>query len=117
MVWLSTMANPLYRKTLGDILLQNVNIGPAIAFYAIYPLGLIIFVVLPALNRSSFNSAIVDGALFGFFTYATYDLTNQVTLRNWTLKLTLIDVAWGSLVASLAAAAAYWAAVKISGMS
>jgi uncharacterized membrane protein len=117
MVWLSIMAVPLYRTTLGDILLPGVNVAPAIAFYLIYPVGLVIFAVLPALNRSSFISALVHGALFGFFTYATYDLTNQVTLRNWTLRLTLIDVAWGSVVATLAAAGGYWTASKMGGMS
>ncbi len=114
MVWLGTMASRLYRPTLGDIALSSVNLAPAIAFYILYPIGLLIFAILPALKSGSVNVALFYGALFGFFTYATYDLTNQATLRNWTLRLTLIDVAWGSALAAAAAATGYWIAIKFS---
>ena len=107
MVWLSTMASRLYRPTLGDIALDGVNLPPAFAFYILYPVGLVIFAILPAVKGESIFMALLYGALFGFFTYATYDLTNQATLRNWTLQLTLIDVAWGSALAAAAAAAGY----------
>jgi uncharacterized membrane protein len=60
-------------------------------------------------------TAVVYGALFGFFTYATYDLTNHATLRNWTLQLTLIDIAWGSILGAMASAAGFWAAIKLTG--
>jgi uncharacterized membrane protein len=112
MVWLGAMASRLYRPTLGDIALSNVNLAPATAFYIFYPLGLLIFAVLPALKSGSVSVALLYGALFGFFTYATYDLTNQATLRNWTFRLTLIDVAWGTTLAAASAAAGYWIAGK-----
>jgi uncharacterized membrane protein len=115
MVWLSTMAGRIYRPTLGDIALSGVNLMPAIAFYVLYPVGLVIFVVLPALKGGSIYTAIVHGALFGFFTYATYDLTNQATLRNWTLQLSLIDMAWGTVLAALAGAMAFWVVGRLAG--
>jgi uncharacterized membrane protein len=114
MVWLGTMASRLYRPTLADIALSGVNLAPAVAFYILYPLGLLIFAILPALKAGNSTTTLLYGALFGFFTYATYDLTNQATLRNWTLQLTLIDVAWGSALAATAAMAGRWAADKFS---
>lgn len=113
MAWLSTMGSRLYRPTLGDILLPGVNLAPAIAFYLLYPVGLVIFAALPALKSGVMTNAFVYGALFGFFTYATYDLTNQVTLRNWTLQLTLVDCAWGCVLAAFAAMAGFWVTSKI----
>jgi uncharacterized membrane protein len=113
MAWLGVMSPRLYRPTLGDIALSGVNLPPAIAFYTLYPLGLLIFAILPALKSGNINTALLNGALFGFFTYATYDLTNQATLRNWTLQLTLIDVVWGSILAAAAAIAGYWIASRL----
>jgi len=107
MVWLGIMANKFYRPTFGDIALAGVNLTPAIAFYLLYPAGVVIFAISPALKSGSIASAALYGALFGFFTYATYDLTNQATLRNWTLQLTLVDTAWGTLLAAMAAAGGF----------
>ena len=112
MVWLGKMASRLYRPTLGDIALSGVNLAPAVAFYILYPVGLVVFAVLPALKGGSISMALFYGALFGFFTYATYDLTNQATLRNWTLQLTLIDVLWGAALAATAATSGYLIASK-----
>lgn len=114
MAWLGTMASRLYRPTLGDILLADVNLPPAVAFYLIYPAGLVIFAVLPGLKSESLTQAAFSGALFGFFSYLTYDLTNQATLRNWTLQLTLIDIAWGTLLGGIAATAACWITGKLT---
>jgi len=114
MVWLGTMASRLYRPTLGDIALSGVNLAPAITFYTLYPVGLAIFAILPALKGGNITTVLLYGALFGFFTYATYDLTNQATLRNWTLQLTLIDMAWGSALAATAAACGYWIVSRFS---
>src|SRR5665213_1461969 len=97
MVWLGLMAPRYYRPTLGDIMISGVNPPPAIAFYALYPIGLVVFAISPALKAGSIGSALLYGALFGFFTYATYDLSNQATLRNWTMQLTAIDVAGGTV--------------------
>jgi uncharacterized membrane protein len=115
MIWLGVMANRFYRPSFGDIALAGVNLTPAIVFYLLYPIGLTIFAVSPALKSGTIGSAILYGALFGFFTYATYDLTNQATLRNWTLQLTVVDVAWGTILAALAAAGSFALASKVGG--
>ena len=114
MVWLGLMAPRFYRPILGDSALVGVNLPPAIAFYLLYPVGLVIFAVMPALKAGSPGTAALYGALFGFFTYATYDLTNHATLRNWSTALTLVDTAWGTLLAGCAALAAYWITSKFA---
>ena len=116
MAWLSIMTPRLYRPILRDILISSVNLPPGIIFYLLYPLGLLVFVVSSAFKSGSIETAIVYGALFGFFTYATYDLTNYATLRNWTLQLTLADVAWGTILAAIASAAAFWVVSKLIGV-
>lgn len=113
MVWLGTMAPRFYRPTLGDIAISGVNLPPAILFYAMYPIGLLIFAIQPALKSGSMSTASIYGALFGFFTYATYDLTNQATLRNWTVQLTLIDVAWGTILGAISASISFWLMTKL----
>jgi uncharacterized membrane protein len=117
MAWLATTASRFYRPTLGDIALSGVNLPPAIVFYALYPIGLLIFATIPALKSGSISTAVVSGALFGFFTYATYDLTNHSTLRNWTVQLTLVDVAWGTILAAITSAVTYWMVSKFAGAS
>ena len=112
MVWLATMARRFYRPTLGDIAISGINLPPAIVFYALYPVGLLIFATIPALRNGSISTAVISGAMFGFFTYATYDLTNHATLRNWTLQLTLVDVAWGTILAAITSAVTFWVVSK-----
>jgi uncharacterized membrane protein len=114
MAWLGTMANRLYRPTLGDIMVGSPDLPAAAAFYGIYPIGLVIFAVLPALKSASPLEAALSGALFGFFTYMTYDLTNQATLRNWTLQLSAIDIGWGTLLGAISATAACWITTKLT---
>lgn len=116
MAWLGTMAPRFYRPTLGDIAISGVNLAPAMVFYALYPVGLLIFATSPSLKSGSITTAVVYGALFGFFTYATYDLTNYATLRNWTLHLTLVDVAWGTILAAITSAVTFWAVSKFVGV-
>ena len=113
--WLSLMGPRLYRPTLGDILLANVNVAPAIAFYLTYPIGILVFAVLPALKSESAASALIYGALFGGLAYATYDLTNHATLRNWTLQLTLADMAWGAIASGVAAVVAFYLTRTVGG--
>lgn len=115
MIWLGVMVDRLYRPTLGDVLAGSVNLPAAIAFYLIFPVGLTIFAVMPGLRSGSASTAALYGALFGFFTYATYDLTSQATLRNWTTRLTVIDIAWGVVLGALASTAGYAAASRFGG--
>jgi uncharacterized membrane protein len=101
--WLSTMGPRLYKPALGDLMAEAPRPGPAIAFYALYLAGLAWFAVRPASEGGDWRSALVNGALFGFFAYATYDLTNQATLRNWPMRVTVLDIAWGAFASALAA--------------
>lgn len=107
-VYLGTVGAKMFKETLGDVLAPSFSIAPAVVFYLIYPVGLVIFATAPAFETGRWTTALAYGALFGFFAYATYDLTNWATLRNWTSTLTLVDVAWGTFVSAVAASAAFW---------
>lgn len=102
-VWLSNMSATLYRPALKDMLLDEFRVAPAVLFYAVYVAGLVFLAVRPALASASWRIAPVNGAVFGFCAYATYDLTNQATLRNWSTTLTLADIAWGAALSAVAA--------------
>jgi uncharacterized membrane protein len=117
MLWLGAMVARIYRPALGDILAATVNLPPALVFYLIYPVGLMIFAIVPGLKSGSVATAATYGALFGFFTYATYDLSNFATLRNWTLQVTIVDIAWGTLLGAMAATVASYVAIKVAGTS
>lgn len=114
-IWLTTMTSRLYRPALGEILLDNLRIAPAVVFYFLYPVGLVVFAAMPAVRSGSAGTALAYGALFGLLAYATYDLTNYATLRNWTLQLTVIDLIYGTVVAALTSLAAYHAARWFAG--
>lgn len=107
-VWLSSMANTLYKPVLKDILLPDFRLGPALVFYLLFPLGLAIFGVSAGIRSGNWTDALLYGALFGFFAYATYDLTNQATLKNWETKLTVIDMLWGTFLGGVAGTAGYF---------
>lgn len=106
-VWLSLTGDPLYRHVLGDLLLENFNVVPAALFYLLYGVGIVIFAIAPAFDSPAWTTALVRGALFGVFAYATYDLTNQATLKNWSTVLTIADVTWGAVLTGAAATAGY----------
>jgi uncharacterized membrane protein len=109
MIWLGTMVNRFYRPALGDMLLTGVNLPPAFVFYAVYPLGVMIFAIVPALRDGLIGTAVLNGALFGFFTYATYNLTNYATLRGWPLQVTIADMGWGTALGAIAATGGFLA--------
>jgi uncharacterized membrane protein len=101
-VWLSTMGTRLYRPVMGDMLLDGFRPAPAIVFYLLYIAALVYFVVKPGLAQD-FWPTLINGALLGLACYATYDLTNQATLKNWTTTLTLADLGWGAIVTAFGA--------------
>jgi uncharacterized membrane protein len=113
-VWLSTMAERLYRPQLGDLLAKDFRVAPAIAFYLLYLFGIVYFAALPALKDGGWRRALVNGALLGLVAYGTYDLTNQATLRHWPVLVTALDLIWGSLLTAAAAVAAHSAAKRFS---
>lgn len=116
-LWLGTVARTFYRDQLGDLMLPQPNLVAAVGFYALYIVGVLIFAVLPALASGSWTAALVSGALFGFFAYATYDLTNLATLRNWPIVMTFVDLAWGTALTGVAAAGGFLATRAIVGAS
>lgn len=113
LTWLGWVAKDLYRKHLGGFLSDQVNWTAAFIFYALFIVGIFIFAILPAAEKNSLQHAVIYGALFGFFTYATYDLTNLATLKNWPLPIVFIDIIWGSILTGTVAAAGYWIVKKL----
>jgi uncharacterized membrane protein len=107
-LWLRIVGQGFYRERLGDILADEFRLAPAVAFYLLYLVGVVIFAVQPALAAGSWLTALVYGALFGFFAYATYDLTNMATLRQWSWAVTVVDIAWGTVLTGFSAAVAFW---------
>lgn len=95
LTWLGFIAKDLYRKYLGSFLAENVNWPAALIFYLLYIVGISIFAIYPAVNKDSVFNAILLGGLFGLFAYATYDLTNLATLKDWPLTIVFIDIVWG----------------------
>ncbi len=106
-IWLTQAAALLYQPELGDMLLPEFNLVPAILFYLMYMVGIVVFAVAPALDSQTWTTATWRGALFGLIAYATYDLTNQATLRNWSTTVTIADLIWGTFLTGAAATAGY----------
>lgn len=98
MLWLGVVARNFYRAQIGSLLKADVNWTAAILFYLVFIGGIVFFVLAPALEKSSWRYALFVGAAFGFITYATYDLTNLATMKDWPLLVTVVDLAWGSVL-------------------
>ena len=99
-LWLTVIAKDFYAKHLGFLMTKTPNLWAALSFYLIYVVALIVFVISPALQKDSLWSAILLGALFGLCAYATYDLTNLATIKNWPLLITVIDLIWGTFLSA-----------------
>ncbi len=108
-VWLTLTNATLYRPALHAVLMDGFRPVPAVLFYIIYLVGVIVFAVAPALASGGWSAAARRGAMFGFFAFATYDLTNQATLIVWSTRITLLDLTWGTFVTAAGASAGYWA--------
>ena len=109
LIWLTFVAQTFYRSQLGELRADAVNIPAATAFYLVMVTGIVFFAVLPALKADSLWLAVGFGALLGFLCYATYDLTNLATLRNWPVALTFVDLLWGTLLTAAASAGGFLA--------
>jgi len=107
LLWLGVVARGFYQTALRAFLSPTVNWAAAFTFYCIYVVGIMIFAVLPGLAMGSLAWAAGWSALFGFFTYATYDLTNLATLRHWPLRIVLVDIVWGVVLCSVVASAGF----------
>ena len=107
LVWLGYVAKNFYHRHLAFILSPEVNWWAAIVFYLLYIVGILLFAVVPALEKASFMRALVWGGLYGFFTYATYDLTNMALIKNWPLKIVIVDILWGVVLCAAVAMSSY----------
>ena len=104
-VWLGIVAQPLYQRSIGHLMAEQPGWAAATAFYLVYPLGLMRFAVLPHRHDRAMGPTLSAAALFGFLAYATYNLSNLATLRDWPVGVSLIDIAWGTVVSTASAAA------------
>jgi len=106
-LWLGFVAKGYYQSQVGTLLLEKPNLPVAALFYGLYIVGILTFAVLPALDAGQWGKALLYGALFGFFAYATYDLTNLATLKGWSTGVAVLDLAWGVTVTAISATAGY----------
>ncbi|HOU30710.1 MAG TPA: DUF2177 family protein [Bacteroidales bacterium] len=113
MIWLVLIARNFYKEQIGFIMKPEINWVAAILFYLLFIAGLVVFVISPAVEKRTWIHALGYGALFGLVTYATYDLTNLATLKEWPLKVTIIDLIWGTLLASSVSVVTYFIAIKL----
>lgn len=100
MVWLVLVARKFYQAQIGFLMKPDINWPAAIIFYLLFIAGLVVFVITPAVEKQSWVNALLLGALFGLVTYATYDLTNLATVKDWPLVVTIVDLIWGMVLAA-----------------
>ena len=108
LTWLGWVARGFYRQHLRHLLAKRTNWAAAIVFYLLFVLGLLVFAIVPGLAAGSLSKTLLWGALYGFFTYVTYDLTNMATLKNWPLVLVLVDITWGVVLATSVSSVGFW---------
>jgi uncharacterized membrane protein len=113
MVWLVLVAKRFYQEQIGFLMKPDINWLAAIIFYLLFIAGLVVFVISPAVEKHSWVHALIFGALFGLITYATYDLTNLATLKDWPILVTVVDLIWGSVLAASISLITYLIANKI----
>ena len=112
-IWLSFVAKGFYAKHIGFLMKGDINFVAAAIFYLLFVAGIVVFVLNPSLKEKSWVMALGLGALFGLISYATYDLTNLATIKNWPLVVTIVDLIWGALVSSLVSVTGFFIAKKL----
>jgi uncharacterized membrane protein len=110
LTWIGVVAHQFYQSQIGGLLKPQPNWPAAMVFYALYLVGIIVFAVLPNHTKSTVWPTLIYGAAFGFFCYATYDLTNLAVTKDWPLAITIVDLIWGTVLTGTVAAAGYFAA-------
>ena len=108
-IWLTQIALGMYRRELSALLLDKPNLPIAGLFYLLFVVGIVVLAILPALNGGSWLNALLMGAVLGLVAYGTYDITNLSTLKNWSLTVTIADLAWGSALTAVSATVGYLA--------
>lgn len=112
MVWLGFVAKNFYNEQIGFLMKTKVEWIPALIFYLLFVVGLVVFVISPAIENKIWTQALFFGALFGLITYATYDLTNLATLKDWPLTVTMVDLIWGMAISSSVSVITYFIFMK-----
>lgn len=113
MVWIVVVAKQFYATQIGPLLKKDINRTAAVIFYLLFILGMVMFVIAPAVEANSWTHALLFGAAFGLITYATYDLTNLATLKGWPVLITIVDLAWGVVLAASVSTVTYFIATAI----
>ncbi len=109
LLWLSLVMSKLFKAQVPQLILQQPKLAPAVVFYALYPIGIAVFGILPAIGAQDWARATMMSALFGLLAYVTYELTNLATLKGWPTQIALIDIAWGAALSGVAGAVGYFA--------
>ena len=112
-VWLAFVAKKFYNRQIGYLMRPDVNWYAAVIFYLLFISGLVVFVITPAVEKHSLTHALFYGALFGLVTYATYDLTNLATLKEWPILVTVVDLVWGMVLSASISVITYLIASKV----
>jgi uncharacterized membrane protein len=107
-LWLGLVAPKFYQGQIGHLMAAKPNLIAALVFYVIFIAGLVYFVLLPAVTNQSWVTAFANGALYGFVTYATYDLTNFATLKGWPVTMVVVDLTWGLVLSTTVSLVSYW---------
>ena len=110
LLWLGIVTKNFYQGQIGMLMKDSPNWTAALIFYALFIVGIMVFAVLPHYQKNSFAETLLYGALFGFFTYMTYELTNLAVLKDWPLPIVFVDIAWGVVLASVVSLAGYFVA-------
>jgi uncharacterized membrane protein len=112
MIWLGFVAKGFYRSQIGGLMKTEVNWFAAFIFYVLFTFGLVVFVIAPALEKNSWQNALLFGLFFGLVTYSTYDLTNLAVTKNWPLDVTVVDLLWGSFLSAAVCVIVFFIARK-----
>lgn len=113
LLWLGLVAKKFYSQQIGFLMRTDVNWVAAVVFYLLFIVGLVIFVITPAVEKGSWTQALLLGGLFGLIAYSTYDLTNLATVKNWPLIVTIVDLIWGSVLAAAVSTITFFIGSKI----
>ena len=112
-IWLTTVAPKFYQSNIGHLMAEKPNLIAALVFYLLFIGGVLVLVTVPALKEDSIKKLLINGAIFGMLTYATYDLTNLATLKDWPVIVTVVDIIWGTTLSTVTALASYYIAKKL----
>ncbi|MBP9817917.1 DUF2177 family protein [Candidatus Shapirobacteria bacterium] len=107
-IWLTVVAKKFYAQHLAYVMAKSPNLVAALIFYLLFVVGMVVLILVPAIEKKSLMQAILTGALFGLVSYATYDLTNLATIYDWPILVTVVDMIWGTVLSATVAGVSFW---------